>query len=51
MGLMTKVCCDCGEEQPEGWPDKDGRGELCQMCWESQCAEAWWEAMATGAIV
>jgi hypothetical protein len=36
-------CCRCANRH-EGWPDKDDRGELCQMCWESQCSESFWKA-------
>lgn len=33
--------CKCGEPS-DGWPGKDG-GELCQMCWEGESSDAWWE--------
>jgi len=35
--------CNCGEPS-EGWPGNDG-GELCQMCWEKECSDSWWDAM------
>jgi len=36
--------CKCGEPH-DGWPGEDG-GELCQMCWESQCSKSWWAMVA-----
>jgi hypothetical protein len=43
MSDTTK--CKCGERH-DGWPGKDG-GELCQMCWEADCSESWWEMART----
>lgn len=42
---MTKPenCERCGEES-DGWPGEKG-GELCQMCWETQCSESWWRML------
>lgn len=40
----TPKLCKCGQPH-EGWPGKDG-GELCQMCWESECSQAWWEMVS-----
>ena len=37
----AKDLCKCGQPH-DGWPGKDG-GWLCQMCWEADCSEAWWE--------
>lgn len=36
-----KATCKCGDLH-DGWPRKDG-GDLCQLCWEKQCDESWWE--------
>jgi hypothetical protein len=33
--------CKCGAPH-DGWPGNDG-DELCQMCWEAECSESWWE--------
>lgn len=35
-----ELCSRCKEKPHDGWPDGDGM--LCQMCWEAECAEAWW---------
>jgi len=37
-------CSKCGAPS-DGWPDgtKDKDGELCQMCWEEKCSEAFWD--------
>lgn len=35
--------CKCGQPH-DGWPGSDGR-ELCQMCWEAECSESWWQAV------
>jgi len=38
--------CKCGEPS-DGWPDTSQGAkrddELCQVCWEAQCSESWWE--------
>ena len=33
--------CKCSRPHDD-WPDKDG-GMLCQMCWEAECSESWWQ--------
>ena len=50
---MPERFCKCGAPH-DGWPGKDGR-ELCQMCWEGQCSDSWWQMMeqlwvAAGAV-
>ena len=35
-------CAHCGCLQDDNWPCGDG-GTLCQMCWEIQCSESWWQ--------
>ncbi len=39
------VCSKCQKEPNDGWPDNTGNPEglLCQMCWEAQCDDSWWE--------
>ena len=41
MPTLTVETCKCGQPH-DNWPGKDG-GQLCQMCWEAQCGESWWE--------
>lgn len=38
---VANPLCKCGAPH-DGWPGKDG-GELCQMCWEAETSDAWWE--------
>jgi hypothetical protein len=38
------MCSKCRTEKSDGWTGKEG-GELCQMCWERECSESWWDAM------
>lgn len=39
------TCTRCKVEPSAGWPDNtlNKDGELCQMCWEDQCSESWWQ--------
>lgn len=39
-----KNCANCGIPQDDDWPDGQGNN-LCQLCWEAQCSDAWWAAM------
>lgn len=38
------TCVKCGDVlKDERWPC--GRGEVCQICWEAICSQAWWKAL------
>lgn len=41
---MTCETCGVpiGTEREMTWPG-DGGGEICQMCWESECSRSWWQ--------
>lgn len=39
--VAQELCDECLTDQHEGWPSGNG-GELCTMCWESECSRAWW---------
>jgi RNA polymerase subunit RPABC4/transcription elongation factor Spt4 len=44
----TKICPVCGVENQDNWPLKvDGYIKYggCQICWEAQCSEDWWNAV------
>lgn len=43
--VSRSVCSKCQKEPNEGWPGNTGNPEelLCQMCWEAQCDESWWD--------
>ena len=39
-------CPKCGEMNDDNWPITVGEGirmHGCQMCWEAECSESWWE--------
>ena len=39
-------CSQCHREiEPGGitWPDESHRPDICQDCWEKECAEMFWE--------
>ncbi len=36
-------CADCGKPIDSAWPGE--KGDVCQMCWERICSEAWWKLM------
>ena len=42
-------CPKCSTENQDNWP-VCVNGKLldggCQMCWEAECDEAWWDAVA-----
>lgn len=33
--------CKCGQPHDD-WPGNDG-SPICQMCWERECSESWWQ--------
>lgn len=37
--------CACGAPT-DGWPSETEDNALCQMCWESECAESFWQFVA-----
>lgn len=39
---QPRIKCKCGENS-DGWPD-----DLCQMCWEKYCDEAFWAQLTGG---
>jgi hypothetical protein len=43
-------CPLCGEPSDADWPLRMPDGSIrdggCQMCWEKQADEAWWEMLA-----
>ena len=43
-------CPLCGKPSDADWPLRMPDGSVqdggCQMCWEKQCSEAWWEMVA-----
>ena len=44
------TCPLCGKPSDADWPLRMADGGIrdggCQMCWEKQCSEAWWETLA-----
>jgi len=44
------MCPLCGETSDADWPLRMPDGSIrdggCQMCWEKQCSEEWWEMVA-----
>ena len=36
--------CKCGRAHDD-WPSNDGKGLICQDCWERQCDAEWWDAV------
>lgn len=40
---LLQARCPCGEPH-DGWPGDNGT-QLCQMCWEAACSDAWWRAV------
>lgn len=49
---MKKIdpCPSCGEMNSDNWP-LNINGTIvhggCQLCWEADCSESWWEAVTT----
>lgn len=44
MPTEREKCSRCKVSDSDGWPAK-GAGRLCQMCWEAECSDSWWETM------
>lgn len=43
-------CPKCGNESDADWPltvDGENRDGGCQLCWEKECSESWWDEMDT----
>lgn len=42
-----QICPKCGKSNDDNWP-LEIKGKIvlggCQVCWEADCAEAWWQA-------
>lgn len=44
--MPDRSCCKCARwltDDDSFW--QVGNQHLCQQCWESICANAWWEAL------
>ena len=43
-----RKCPKCGKINNDDWP-LEVNGEIkdggCQLCWESECSDEWWEIM------
>jgi len=47
MAEWMKPCPKCGKMNDDNWPltiDGEIKEGGCQMCWEEESDEAWWEA-------
>jgi len=47
-------CPACGELNSDNWP-LEINGQIihggCQLCWESECSDKWWEAVSDLSIL